>query len=314
MAEPAPRSSKPFQPVQLERVGLAGRTEADDVLAVEEPLEIRVLLPVDGEPAERTVSVTMRTPGHDAELAAGFLFTEGLVRAREDLLQIVPCRSNGNLVRVHLRAGLAFDPAKFERHFYTSSSCGVCGKASLEAVRTAIPCLAEAGGPVVAAETIHRLPERLRAAQAAFELTGGLHASALFDPEGMLLAIREDVGRHNALDKLIGEALLAGRVPLRGSILLVSGRVSFELVQKAAMAGIPVLAAVGAPSSLAVQLAEEAGMTLLGFVRENRFNLYCGGHRIASIMPQDDSAGERADSLHSRPSRLQPHTTGEPRS
>lgn len=317
MAEPARRRSKPFQPVQLERVGLTGRTGADDVLAVEEPLEVRVLLQVEGEPAERTVSVTMRTPGHDAELAAGFLFTEGLVRTREDLLQIFPCRSNENLVRVHLRAGLAFDPAKFERHFYTSSSCGVCGKASLDAVRTAIPCpvdgIGGGGGPAVAAETIHRLPERLRASQAAFELTGGLHASALFDPDGTLLAIREDVGRHNALDKLIGQALLAGRVPLRGSILLVSGRVSFELVQKAAMAGIPILAAVGAPSSLAVQLAEEAGMTLLGFVRENRFNVYCGGHRVASIMP-DDPSRDRAGLPASLPSRLPPQPSGELRS
>lgn len=313
MAEPARRRSKPFQPVQLERVGLAGRAVAEDVLAVEEPLEIRVLLAVDGEPVERTVSVTMRTPGHDAELAAGFLFTEGLVRSRDDLLQIVPCRSNDSLVRVHLRAGLAFDPAKFERHFYTSSSCGVCGKASLDAVRTAIPCPLDGGGPIIAAEVLHRLPERARAAQAAFELTGGLHASALFDPDGRLLAIREDVGRHNALDKLIGEALLAGRVPLRGAILLVSGRVSFELVQKAAIAGIPVLAAVGAPSSLAVELAEEAGMTLLGFVRENRFNVYCGGQRVALIMP-DDPSRDRAGLPASLPSRFPPQPSGEPRS
>ena len=313
MAESARRRSKPFQPVQLERVGLAGRAVAEDVLAVEEPLEIRVLQAVEGEPVERTVSVTMRTPGHDAELAAGFLFTEGLVRSRDDLLHIVPCRRSDNLVRVHLRAGLAFDPAKFERHFYTSSSCGVCGKASLDAVRTAIPCPLDVGGPVIAADVLHRLPERARAAQAAFELTGGLHASALFDPDGRLLAIREDIGRHNALDKLIGEALLAGSVPLRGLILLVSGRVSFELVQKAAIAGIPVLAAVGAPSSLAVELAEEAGMTLLGFVRENRFNVYCGGHRVVSIMP-DDPSRDRAGAPASRPSRFPPQPSGEARS
>jgi len=299
--------AKAFRAVPLERVSLAGRAEAEDVLAVEEPLEIRITRPVDGERVEKTVSVTMRTPGHDSALAAGFLFTEGLVREREDILQIVPCRS-GHLVRVHLRDGLAFDPSRFERHFYTTSSCGVCGKASLDAVRTSLPCRPDEGGPVVAPETIHRLPETLRAAQAAFDLTGGLHASALFSPEGTLLGIREDVGRHNALDKLIGEEWLAGRVPLRGSILLVSGRVSFELVQKAAMAGVPILAAVGAPSSLAVELAEEAGMTLLGFVRQNRFNVYCGPRRIAPIM------GPGTADLHGPLSPARAHALGESRS
>ncbi len=221
----------------------------------------------------------MRTPGDDAELAVGFLFTEGLIADREQVAGVRMCKG-GNAVRVDLTPGVAVDLARLERHFYTGSSCGVCGKSSLAAVRVEPRFRPAAGMPVVEAEVIYRLPEALREAQTVFDRTGGLHASALFNTAGCLLDLREDVGRHNALDKLIGAEFLAGRLPLTEAILLVSGRVSFELVQKAAVAGIPIVAAVGAPSSLAVDLAREHGLTLLGFVRVERFNIYTGAERI----------------------------------
>jgi FdhD protein len=253
-----------------------------DTLAVEEPLEIRVGFDGDVRRVHRGVSITMRTPGNDLELAVGFLFTEGLIAQRDQVAGVRAC-GGGNAVRVDLAPGVAIDLARLERHFYTGSSCGVCGKASLAAVRVEPQCRPAAGKPVVAAETIRRLPDSLREAQVVFDRTGGLHASALFDPAGQLLALREDVGRHNALDKLIGAEFLAGRVPLTESILLVSGRLSFELVQKAAVAGIPILAAVGAPSSLAVGLAREHGLTVVGFVRADRFNVYTGPERIGQL-------------------------------
>ena len=261
---------------------------ASDQLAAEEPLEIRVGYEVDGQRQHRTLSVTMRTPGHDEELAAGFLLTEGMIHDKADLLGIIPCpdvkkeEEAGNVVRAELAAHIAVDFAAMERHFYTSSSCGVCGKTSIDAVRTASCPVLPAAGPHLRADVVHQLPEKLRAAQAGFEQTGGQHASALFSPAGELLLLREDVGRHNALDKVIGAALLAGWLPLHQHVLLVSGRVSFELVQKAAAAGIGILAAVGAPSSLAVQAAESFGMTVLGFVRNERFNIYSHGWRVQS--------------------------------
>jgi FdhD protein len=221
----------------------------------------------------------MRTPGHDGELAVGFLFTEGIITAREQVMGVRACRS-GNVVRVDLRPEVAVDLTRLERHFYTASSCGVCGKESLEAVRVSSPHRPSERRPTVEAAVIHRLPDTLRAEQAVFDRTGGLHASALFDIHGNLLCLREDVGRHNALDKLIGAQFLSGRTPLSESVLLVSGRASFELVQKAAVAGIAILAAVGAPSSLAVDLARECGLTVLGFVRADRFNIYTGADRI----------------------------------
>ena len=260
---------------------------ASDQLAAEEPLEIRVGYEIAGERHHRTLSVTMRTPGHDEELAAGFLLTEGIIHEKEDLLGIIPCpdvqkeEEAGNVVRAELAALVKVDFAAMERHFYTSSSCGVCGKTSIDAVRTASCPVLPTAGPHLRHAVVHQLPEKLRAAQAGFEQTGGQHASALFSPEGELLLLREDVGRHNALDKVIGAALLAGWLPLHQHILLVSGRVSFELVQKAAAAGIGVLAAVGAPSSLAIQAAESFGMTVLGFVRNERFNIYSHGWRLA---------------------------------
>jgi FdhD protein len=251
-----------------------------DELAVEEPLEIRLAFEQDGRRIRRGISVTMRTPGHDGELAVGFLFTEGILDSPDQVAKVEDW-GPGNVVRVELNPGVAVDLARLERHFYAASSCGVCGKASIEAVRVRPRFGPIPGRPAIEAGTIGGLPGTLRAAQGAFDRTGGLHAAALFDPAGRLLALREDVGRHNALDKLIGASFLAGGTPLRDAILLVSGRASFELVQKAAVAGIPVLAAVGAPSSLAVELAREHGMTLVGFVRPDRFNIYTGPDRIA---------------------------------
>ncbi len=266
------------------RIGRAegdGVVDLDDVLAVEEPLEIRLGLDRPGGGRQRkTVSVTMRTPGHDGELAVGFLFTEGLLADPSEVVAVRECRS-GHAVRVELRPGASPDLARLERHFHAASSCGVCGKTSIEAVRVNCGPRMTGDTPRIDPGVIRGLPRMLRASQAGFDRTGGLHASALFDPSGRLLAVREDVGRHNALDKLIGAEFLAGRTPLGGSILLVSGRASFELVQKAAVAGIPVLAAVGAPSSLAAELAEERGMTLLGFVKADRFNIYAGAARVA---------------------------------
>jgi FdhD protein len=255
-----------------------------DMLAVEEPLEIRLGCDVDGRHVHTAVSITMRTPGNDRELAVGFLFTEGILVAREQVAGVRSCGA-GNVVRVDLRPGVAVDLTRLERHFYTSSSCGVCGKTSLEAVGVCARHRATEGRPLVEAEVIHRLPQALRESQSVFDRTGGLHAAALFDTAGNLLCLREDVGRHNALDKLIGAQFLAGRTPLLEDVLLVSGRASFELVQKAVVAGIPILAAVGAPSSLAVSLAREHGLTLLGFVRQDRFNIYTGAERIRPLMP-----------------------------
>jgi len=265
--------------VDVERVGRE-RLAARDVLAVEEPLEIRIEAGPPGRLVARTISVTMRTPGEDAELAAGFLFTEGVVGGRDDIEHVGRCGAAGNVVRVRLVAHVAVDFARLERHVYTTSSCGVCGKTSIEALQATSPFPLPPGSPIVDAALIHRLPQALRSAQAVFDRTGGLHASALFAADGRLRALREDVGRHNALDKVIGAELLAGRLPAHDGVLVVSGRASFELAQKAVMAGIPVLVAVGAPSSLAVELAVRVGMTLVGFARDGRFNIYAGASRV----------------------------------
>jgi FdhD protein len=265
--------------VHLCRISDAGSAVQPDLLAVEEPLEIRLNSPVGRRTLSRAVSVTMRTPGHDRELALGFLFSEGIIAEAEQVANIESCGA-GNVVCVELRPDVTVDLARLERHFYTTSSCGVCGKASLEAVRVAARHRLLDDQPVVEAGVIQRLPEALRAAQTVFERTGGLHAAALFDVRGQMLCMREDVGRHNALDKLIGTQFLAGRIPLLEDVLLVSGRASFELVQKAVVAGIPILAAVGAPSSLAISLARTHGLTVIGFVRQDRFNLYTGIERI----------------------------------
>jgi FdhD protein len=226
----------------------------------------------------------MRTPGHDAELAAGFLFTEGVVPDAEGIRDIAyatapsPLASE-NVINVTLAPGTPFDAARLTRNVYTTSSCGVCGKTSLELVRAAHPERPR-GDFRLAPETLSRLPGILQEGQTAFARTGGLHAAGLFDAAGTLLLLREDVGRHNAVDKLVGALLLAGRLPAPDTLLLVSGRASFELVQKALVAGVPAIAAVGAPSSLAVDVAREFGMTLVGFLREGRFNLYAGAERV----------------------------------
>lgn len=258
-----------------------------DELVTEEPLEVRVAYFEAGVERRQGVAVTMRTPGNDFELAVGFLYSEGVVPGPEAIDHVAYCTDvEGpqmyNVVTVHLRPGVPFDPDRLSRNVYTTSSCGVCGKTSLELVRTACPNR-PVGDLKLRPEVLRRLPEALAKAQPLFTRTGGLHASALFDAEGRLLLVREDVGRHNAMDKLIGALLLAGKLPASNTVVLVSGRASFELVQKAVMAGIPVLAAVGAPSSLAVELAREFGLTLIGFLRADRFNVYAGVERIAGL-------------------------------
>lgn len=254
-----------------------------DLLAVEEPLEIRL--------GAKSVSITMRTPGQDFDLAAGFLFTEGILHDAGQIREIRWShqpdgnpRQAGNSVTVDLNDGVEVDLDRLERHFYTTSSCGVCGKASIEAVQEQMEMhgcpLLPRNSPIVESRVIHGLPDALRRAQPVFERTGGLHAAALFSPDGTLQLLREDVGRHNAVDKLIGAEMLVGHTPLGRSLMFVSSRASFELVQKALMAGIPILAAVGAPSSLAVETAQRFNLTLLGFVRDGRFNIYSGASRI----------------------------------
>jgi FdhD protein len=260
--------------------------ESVDQLAVEEPLLIELTHDRDGGRVTESVSVTMRTPGHDVELALGFLFAEGILAGPDELLAVPaePSSASGprdaNTVRIALRPGVPVDVRRLERHFYTASSCGVCGKTSLDALGATRAIDLPEARPMIDAATLHALPDALRAGQAVFDRTGGLHAAALFDADGRLLAVREDVGRHNAVDKLVGRLVLDGRVPRRDSVLLVSGRASFELVHKALAAGIPILAAVGAPSSLAVETADAYGMTLVGFVRDRRFNVYTGAARI----------------------------------
>jgi len=255
-----------------------------DTLAAEEPLEIRV--------GGRALTVTMRTPGHDFDLAAGFLVSEGVVSVAEQLCAIRYCAGAArdsantfNVVDVVLAPGVPAPDASLERNFYTTSSCGLCGKASLEAVRTSARWVVADDPLIIAPEVLAALPERLRAAQRVFDSTGGLHAAGLFTGDGELICLREDVGRHNAVDKTIGYAVRSGLLPLRATILMVSGRASFELVQKALMAGIPMLAAVSAPSSLAVDLAADNGLTLVGFLRGNSMNVYAGAERLQMAIP-----------------------------
>ncbi|MEV0050540.1 formate dehydrogenase accessory sulfurtransferase FdhD [Saccharopolyspora shandongensis] len=255
------------------------RSQRPDTLTAEEPMEIRV--------GGRPLTVTMRTPGHDFDLAVGFLVSEGVIGSAHDVTSIRYCAgatSDGgntyNVVDVALAPGVAPPDASLERNFYTTSSCGLCGKASLDAVRTTTTWPLGDDSLRIDLSTLAVLPDRLREAQRVFDSTGGLHAAGLFTADGRLTCLREDVGRHNAVDKVVGDALRAGRLPLRDSVLMVSGRASFELVQKAVMAGIPALAAVSAPSSLAVDLAAEAGLTLIGFLRGTSMNVYSGAERL----------------------------------
>jgi FdhD protein len=248
-----------------------------DELSEEEPLEIRV--------RGRAVSVTMRTPGHDAELAAGFLLTEGIIQARQDVLRIEHCgqNENDNVINVILAAEVPVDFKKLTRHVFASSSCGLCGKATIESVRGQFPAVRS--GIVIGAELLATLPARMRAAQTAFARTGGLHAAAVFNADGELIVAREDVGRHNAVDKVIGHCLIDRAMTLEAAVLLVSGRASFEIMQKALAARLPIIAAVSAPSTLAAEFAAQSGQTLVGFLRDRRMNVYANPQRIAFTAP-----------------------------
>lgn len=259
-------------------------TTRPETLAVEEPLEIRI----NGS----ATTVTMRTPGSDVELAQGFLLTEGVIVARDDIARVEYCRGAGedgantyNVLDVTLAEGVPAPPLDVTRNFYTTSSCGVCGKGSIDAIRTISRHSPGDDPTVVTSDTLSAMPDQLRSAQRVFASTGGLHGAALFEADGTVLVVREDIGRHNAVDKVIGWALENGRIPLAGTVLLVSGRASFELTQKAVMAGIPVLAAVSAPSSLAVDLASQAGLTLVAFLRGASMNVYTRRDRVKHALP-----------------------------
>jgi FdhD protein len=278
MMKDAPSSKTKSQVWVVENNAIHSRA---DYLVSEEPLEIRLINP------QQTIAVTMRTPGSDFELAAGFLCGEGAIEKREDLEKISYCvdpnidgKQRYNIVNVALKEGLQLNLPSLERHFFTTSACGVCGKASIESIKVR-GCTVISNTRSLAPEIIYSLPDKLRSAQGIFTATGGLHAAALFDFQGQLLKLREDVGRHNALDKLIGSAFLANELPLDESIVMVSGRSSFEILQKCIVAGVPIVCAVSAPSSLAVSLAKEFGITLIGFLRGQRFNIYSGNERIA---------------------------------
>ena len=264
------------QSVNIIKYSAGESTRQNDVLSVEEPLEIGIRYGLNLE--FKSLSVTMRTPGHDEELALGFLLGEGIISNYEDVIGAV--QEDENRITVILHEGVPFDPTQFERHIYTTSSCGICAKASIEAVRVegTLPAMPQHWS--VKSSTLYSLPALLREGQADFESTGGLHAAALFTQNGDFLYLREDVGRHNALDKVVGHALQTNVYPLRTQILLLSGRASFELIQKAALVGISFVAAVGAPSTLAVQLAHEMNITLVGFLRGHRFNVYSGAERV----------------------------------
>jgi FdhD protein len=293
--------------VVAERVtGLTSQT-AEETLAVEEPLEIQLGYGTAEGRAVKSISVTMRTPGHDFELAAGFLMTEGVVRDVNDIERIayadagnidesaegstartvLPYQPRKNIVRVELATGVTVSPANLQRNFYTTSSCGICGKASLLALQSVCPPRWN-NRFSISAETLYTLPGRLRAAQSVFDRTGGLHGAGLFHADGELLALREDVGRHNAVDKLLGAEFLADRTPLRDSLLLLSGRASFELLQKALMGGVAMVASVGAPSSLAVRVAKEFDITLVGFLRDHYFNVYHGAKHVSGCRPVNE--------------------------
>ncbi len=260
----------------------------DDLLAVEEPLEIQLAYGKSSGRMRKSLAVTMRTPGNDFELALGFLLSEGIITHIMDVIQMrfvadqLEETAQENSLLVDLHPDLHFDINQLNRHFYTSSSCGICGKASIEMVQVTCPYLLPKNEPTIATELLFSLPQKLDQQQTLFAQTGGIHAAALFDLNGNLQLLREDVGRHNALDKLLGAALKAGKVPLSHFIILVSGRAGFELVQKSLMAGAPILAAVGAASSLAVELAETHGMTLVGFLRGEKANVYSGAARIVA--------------------------------
>ena len=276
------------KPVIISKVSHAENVQTGiaDLIAVEEPIEIRLGFGKAQHRQQKSISVTMRTPGHDFELALGFLYTEGIIKSAENILSVKYCTDLNtvedleNIVRVELRPEVDFDLEKLQRNFYTTSSCGVCGKASIDALKTVCNIDNSSNDFILSAELLTGLPEILRQQQTVFEHTGGLHAAALFSAEGKMLLMREDVGRHNALDKLIGAALQLKWLPANNKILLLSGRASFELIQKSAMAGLRLVCAVGAPSSLAVDTASGFNITLIGFLRDKRFNIYSAPARV----------------------------------
>jgi FdhD protein len=302
-----PEDSRAVFSVTAERVAGSEAKTVEETLAVEEPLEIQLGYGAAQSRAMKSISVTMRTPGNDFELAAGFLMTEGVVRDVNDVESIAyaafgnvdkPVEGGAvrgalryqprkNIVRVDLSSDVTVSLANLERNFYTTSSCGICGKASLLALQTVCPPRRR-NTFAVSADVLYTLPARLREAQSVFDRTGGLHGAGLFNADGTLLALREDVGRHNAVDKLLGAEFLADRTPLRGALLLLSGRASFELLQKALMGGIPMVASVGAPSSLAVQVAKEFDIALVGFLRDGRFNVYHGLEHVSGLTPMNE--------------------------
>ena len=253
----------------------------DDTISIEEPLEISLVYFNEGKKTKKNISITMRTPGQDDALAIGFLFTEGIISDFETVDKI--SQTNENEISIHLKENCVIDLSKIERHFYTSSSCGVCGKSSIDSIRVAKPRVSIAPQVKFSPTLFLSLNEKVRTQQSVFESTGGLHASALFDKEGNLISLFEDVGRHNALDKLIGDAFSKKLFPLNEHVLFLSGRASFELIQKAVMAEIPVICALGAPSSLAVSLAKEYQISLIGFLKNNSFNIYCDAHHLITV-------------------------------
>jgi FdhD protein len=272
--------------IQVDKIsGDSAKSQADHV-AVEEPLEIRLGYKTPEGRTAQSVSITMRTPGDDAELACGFLYSESIIHSANDIAQVAHCgpaapdSGNHNIIRVDLGSHVTVDLGRLQRHFYTTSSCGVCGKSSLDALRVTGAKPLDGNHTLFSREVLTKMPAALREHQQTFDQTGGLHAAAAFDSRGEILVVREDVGRHNAVDKVIGTLLADDKLPASDLGLMVSGRASFELMQKALMAGMPLLAAVGAPSSLAVSLAQEFNVSLVGFLRGDTFNIYSAGERI----------------------------------
>lgn len=272
---------KQVEHIQIHKISSGGITEASDKVAVEEPLQIQLVYSTTTGQMLKDIAVTMRTPGNDEELAAGFLFTEGIVKDADEITEIKHAHADENLVQVILKENIKPLLGNAVRNFYTTSSCGICGKASIDAIQTVSQYGEVKNNNIIPVPVFYALQNELKKQQKVFEDTGGIHASALFNVDGKFMMLREDVGRHNALDKIIGAAMLKKELPLINCILLLSGRASFELLQKAVMAGIKIIASVGAPSSLAVEMAKENDVTLIGFLKEDRFNIYSGKERIS---------------------------------
>lgn len=283
--------------IQIHKVSSGAINETADKVAVEEPLQIQLIYSTATGQILKNIAVTMRTPGNDTELAAGFLFTEGIIKNADDISEIKHIHADENRVQVILKENIMPALGSAARNFYTTSSCGICGKASIDAITTVSQYADVKNDSLITAATFYTLQTELKKQQKVFEDTGGIHASALFDVDGKFMMLREDVGRHNALDKIIGEAMMNNQLPLNNCILLLSGRASFELVQKTVMAGIKIIASVGAPSSLAVEMAIENDVTLIGFLKEDGFNIYSGKERIdASSQPSPGGEGVRTHS------------------